>query len=157
MNNQMANNNSISISIGKQSLNLTDEFGFVHSYPISTAANGIGFEEGSYRTPIGNFTIAEKHGQGAEPFTIFQGRLPVGLYDTSQPSEKDHVLTRILWLDGLDDENANTKQRYIYIHGTNQEEKIGSPASHGCIRMNNADIIDLYDRVNEGAPVTIER
>ncbi len=142
--------------MGKQSLNLTDEYGFVHSYSISTAANGIGFEEGSYCTPIGNFTIAEKHGHGAEPFTIFRGRLPVGVYDSAESSDIDHVLTRILWLDGLDDENANTKERYIYIHGTNQEEKIGSPASCGCIRMNNADIIDLYDRVDVGVAVTIK-
>ena len=146
----------IRISVSKQSLNLTDELGFIHSYPISTAANGIGFEEGSYCTPIGNFTISEKHGSGAEPFTIFQGRLPVGIYDSTEPSEKDHVLTRILWLDGEDDENANTKERYIYIHGTNQETKIGSPASCGCIRMKNVDIIDLYDRVNEGVSVVIE-
>ena len=152
----MNNSTSIHVSVSKQSLNLTDEFGFVHSYPISTAANGIGFEEGSYCTPTGNFTIAEKHGQGAEPFTIFKSRLPVGIYDAAEPSEKDYVLTRILWLDGLDEQNANTKERYIYIHGTNQEEKIGSPASCGCIRMHNADIIDLYDRVEEGVPVTIE-
>lgn len=145
----------IQISISKQSLNFTDEFGFVHSYSISSAANGIGFEEGSYCTPTGNFVIAEKHGDAAEPFTIFEGRVPVGIFDQQTKSEKDHVLTRILWLDGLDTDNANTKERYIYIHGTNQENLIGSPASCGCIRMKNDDIIDLYDRVEEGVSVSI--
>ena len=147
---------SIRVSISKQSLNLTDESGFVHSYPISSAANGIGFVEGSYCTPTGSFTIVEKHGCGAEAMTIFEGRIPVGIYDSESPSEKDHILTRILWLDGQDDENANTKERYIYIHGTNQEVKVGSPASCGCIRMLNTDIIDLYDRVEVGISVVIE-
>lgn len=147
---------SIHISISKQSLNLRDEYGFVHSYPISSAANGIGFKEGSFCTPTGNFIISEKHGTDAEEMTIFKGRVPEGIYDSNIPSEEDHVLTRILWLDGLDDENANTKERYIYIHGTNQEDKIGSPASCGCIRMLNTDIIDLYDRVSEGDSVAIE-
>ncbi len=146
---------SIQISISKQSLNLTDDLGFVHSYPISSAANGIGFDEGSYCTPTGNFIISEKHGCGADPYTIFKGRLPVGIFDTQTLSEEDHVLTRILWLHGVDDYNANTKERYIYIHGTNQEERIGTPASCGCIRMHNTDIIDLYDRVEEGTSVEI--
>lgn len=146
----------IEVSIAKQSMTLTDEYGFIHSYPISSAANGIGYDEGSFCTPLGNFVISEKHGSGAEPMTIFVGREPVGIYDPALPSEKDHVLTRILWLDGLDGENSNTKARYIYIHGTNQEGRIGSPASCGCIRMINDDIIDFYDRVPEGTRVVIK-
>ncbi len=146
----------VEISIAKQSMSLTDEYGFVHSYPISSAANGTGFEEGSHCTPLGNFVVAEKHGCGAEPMTMFVGRQPVGVFDAEQDNEKDHVLTRILWLDGVDDENTNTKSRYIYIHGTNHERLIGSPASCGCIRMINDDIIDFYDRVPEGTKVTIK-
>ncbi|HEX2748401.1 MAG TPA: L,D-transpeptidase, partial [Verrucomicrobiales bacterium] len=73
------------------------------------------------------------------------------------PSESDHVLTRILWLDGLEEHNANTKDRYIYIHGTNQEELIGTPASHGCIRLTNADVVDLFERVGEGVEVEVSK
>jgi len=147
---------SIHISISKQSLNLVDQDGFVHSYSISSAANGIGFDEGSYCTPTGNFQVAEKHGCHAAPFTMFVGRKPVGIHDMTEASTKDHVLTRILWLDGKDSQNANTKERYIYIHGTNQEDLIGIPVSCGCIRMRNDDIIDLYDRVEEGCCVVID-
>jgi lipoprotein-anchoring transpeptidase ErfK/SrfK len=65
------------------------------------------------------------------------------------------VVSRILWLDGLEDHNANTRERFIYIHGTKHEDKIGNPASHGCIRMRNADVIDLFDLVDEDTPVVI--
>ncbi len=145
----------IEVSIAKQSMKLTDEYGFVHSYPVSSAANGTGAEEGSYCTPLGNFIVSEKHGDGAAPMTMFVGRQPVGVYDVEQADDKDHVLTRILWLDGVDTDNTNTKSRYIYIHGTNQENLIGTPASCGCIRMLNDDIIDFYDRVPEGTKVKI--
>jgi L,D-transpeptidase YbiS len=69
--------------------------------------------------------------------------------------EEDLIMTRILWLDGLEPRNANTHDRYIYIHGTNHEEKIGVADSHGCIRMKNADLVELFERVTEGTPVEI--
>src|SRR6266853_1460957 len=81
-------------------------------------------------------------------------RQPTGTFGRDDDPE-DRVQTRILWLDGLDPENANSKERYIYIHGTNAESQLGVPASHGCVRMNNLDVIDLYDRVPVGAPVEI--
>ena len=85
---------------------------------------------------------------------VFRGRLPTGNV-ADQGGDEDHVLTRILWLDGLDSTNANTRDRYIYIHGTNQEHLIGTAASHGCIRMRNADIIQLFEQVPAGTPVEI--
>ena len=132
----------------------------LESYVISSAANGVGFEEGSFCTPVGNFEVSEKHGDGAELGTMFVGRKPVGVFNDGEDNdgenaEKDHVLTRILWLHGLDEANANTKARYIYIHGTNHEQKIGVPASCGCIRMKNADIVELYEKVPVGTKVVI--
>jgi lipoprotein-anchoring transpeptidase ErfK/SrfK len=85
---------------------------------------------------------------------IFKSRIPTGNFG-SEKDDADHVQTRILWLDGLDKANANTKSRYIYIHGTNAESRLGSPASHGCVRIANRDIVELYDLVPLGTPVEI--
>ncbi len=108
------------------------------------------------KTPTGRFRIAEKIGGEAPSGTVFQSRVPLKLGDALPPTE-DLVMSRILWLDGLEEHNANTRQRFIYIHGTKHEDKIGSPASHGCIRMRNADVIDLFDLVDEGTPVVIRQ
>ena len=86
--------------------------------------------------------------------TIFRSRVPLGPEDPL-PSTKDLVMSRILWLDGLDDHNANTRDRFIYIHGTRHEDKIGTPASHGCIRMRNTDVVELFELVDETTPVVI--
>ncbi len=142
------------VSIGEQRLRLYQGSELIAEYPISSAANGIGFHEGSYRTPTGRFEISEKIGDGEETGTIFKSRQPVGVWDGS-PCDDDLVLTRILRLHGLDAENANSMERYIYIHGTNQEQLLGQPASCGCIRMGNQDVIDLFDRIEVGAPLVI--
>lgn len=145
----------IEISIATQKLTLLDERGeWVAEYAISTAANGVGFDEGSFCTPTGRFKIREKMGSGEALGTIFKARRPVGRWDGS-PCEDDLVLTRILRLHGLDPENANTMDRYIYIHGTNQENLLGKPASCGCIRMSNIDILNLFDLVNVECGVVI--
>lgn len=144
----------IEISIRNQRLTLTSDGEVVRSYPVSTSRFGIGTEEGSMKTPLGNFRIAEKIGHGAAPGTIFKARVPLRL-DDPLPDTEDFVTTRILWLDGLDDENANTYDRFIYIHGTKHEDKMGTPASHGCVRMRNADVIELFDLVDETTQVFI--
>ena len=90
----------------------------------------------------------------APPWAAFKGRQPTGEIATPGGDE-DGILTRILWLAGAEPHNANTRERFIYIHGTNQEAQIGTPASHGCVRMRNADIIDLFNRVRPGTPVEI--
>jgi L,D-transpeptidase YbiS len=146
----------IEISIGTQSLTLWEDACVVKRWPCSTSKFGIGSQEGSNRTPLGAFVVREKHGAGAPAGTIFKSRQPVGLWTPDQHTPEDLVLTRILWLDGLEAHNANTYNRYIYIHGTNDEPGIGQARSHGCIRLRNADAIELFDQVEVGTPVWIE-
>ena len=146
----------IHVHVPSQTLDLIDDAGAViRRYAISTSRFGIGTEAGSYKTPPGRFRISERVGDGAPPGEIFVSRVPTGTFG-QQGEEKDHVQTRILWLDGLDTANANTHDRYIYIHGTNAESQLGTPASYGCIRMNNLDVIDLYDQVTVDTAVEIE-
>jgi L,D-transpeptidase YbiS len=122
--------------------------------PVSTSRFGLGFENGSRKTPAGRFRIHQKIGGEAPVGTVFKGRKPVTT-PVDWSVEPDLITSRILWLDGLDEENALTKERYIYIHGTNQEQTIGQAASSGCIRMRNADVIRLFDQVEVGALVEI--
>ncbi len=124
------------------------------SYAISSSRFGLGHEPGSFKTPLGKFIIREKMGAGAPCYMIFQSRRATGQL-ASLGGEEDHVLTRILWLHGLEPNNANTYDRFIYIHGTNQEDHLGSPASKGCIRLANRDIIELFDLLEEGDLVEI--
>lgn len=146
----------IYVHVPSQTLDLIDDKGAVHRrYAISTSKFGLGFEPGSFKTPMGRFRVAEKIGAGVAPGTIFVSRVPTGEIGQESDAE-DRVQSRILWLDGLDPENANSHDRYIYIHGTQAESQLGTAASHGCIRMGNEDVIDLFDRVEEGVEVTIE-
>jgi len=107
---------------------------------------------------LGRFAVGKKIGEGAPLGAVFVGRVPTGeLAALESPGNaEDLITTRILWLEGLEPENANTRERYIYIHGTNHEEQIGEPRSHGCVRMRNADVVRLFDRVELGTQVTIE-
>ena len=144
----------IYISIGEQKLRLFEGDALVAEYVVSSAANGIGFEEGSYCTPTGRFEVSEKIGDGEALGTIFKSRKPMGVWHGT-PSDDDMILSRILRLNGLDAQNANSMERYIYIHGTNHETLLGEPASHGCIRMAKADIVELFDRIELRAPLLI--
>jgi len=144
------------VSVPDQELRLVEGGQLLRSYDVSTAERGTGSEEGSYRTPLGRFTIREMIGGDSERGTVFKSRVPVGMWSSSERAEGDLVVSRILWLDGIDADNQNTYERYIYIHGTNHEHRIGEAASHGCVRMMNADVIDLFDRVEVGTPVEIK-
>jgi lipoprotein-anchoring transpeptidase ErfK/SrfK len=146
---------SIHISVRDQQLTVKKDETAVRTYPVSTSRFGIGTEQGSLKTPTGRFRVAEKIGGDTPPGTIFQSRVPLKPDDPRPPTE-DLVMSRILWLDGLDEHNANTRERFIYIHGTKHEGKIGSPASCGCIRMRNADVVELFDLVDHDTPVIIE-
>ena len=146
---------NIHISIRDQRLTLKDGQAPVRTYPVSTSRFGIGTEKGSLKTPTGRFRVAEKIGGDMPAGTIFQSRVPLKSGDPLPPTE-DLVMSRILWLDGLDEHNTNTRERFIYIHGTKHEVKIGSPASCGCIRMRNADVVELFDLVDHDTPVIIE-
>jgi lipoprotein-anchoring transpeptidase ErfK/SrfK len=145
---------TLHISVPDQRLTLRSNEEIIRSYPISTSRFGVGSEEGSMKTPVGQFRVAEKIGAEAPIGTAFKDRQPVGPSEFS-PGD-DLVMSRILWLDGLEEHNANTRDRYIYIHGTNHEHKIGEPASHGCIRMRNADLVELFDLVDVETAVVIE-
>lgn len=146
----------IEVHIGNQRLQLFEKNRMIRDWPCSTSKFGVGFQEGSHKTPLGRFVVRERHGDGAEIGTIFRSRQPVGVWCPGMETQSDLVLTRILWLHGLDSINANTWQRYIYIHGTNDEAAVGRPASHGCIRLRNQDIIELFDLTPEGTVVWIQ-
>ncbi|HEV2045763.1 MAG TPA: L,D-transpeptidase [Chthoniobacterales bacterium] len=144
----------IDISIREQLLRLKRDDETLQTYPISSSRFGLGSEEGSMKTPLGEFRVAEKIGHEAAPGTIFKARVALGP-DDPLPDTEDFITSRILWLEGLDEDNANTRDRFIYIHGTKHEDKIGQPDSHGCIRMRNDDVIELFDLVDETTPVVI--
>ncbi len=145
----------IRIHVPSQTLDLLEDGALVRRYVVSTSRFGLGSEPGSYCTPTGRFRIAEKIGAGTPPGEIFVSRVPTGRFGT-EDDETDNVQTRILWLEGLDPDNANTFDRYIYIHGTNAESQLGKPTSCGCVRMSNLDMCDLFDRVEIGTLVEIE-
>ncbi|WP_025771972.1 L,D-transpeptidase [Thioalkalivibrio sp. HK1] len=156
----------IRIDLGRQILELHDGAGEVQrTWPVSTAINGAGEREGSECTPRGRHIIHARVGEGAEIGTVFVGRRPTGeIYSRElarQYPNRDWILTRILWLAGTEPgrnlhKEVDTERRYIYIHGCPDEVNIGVPGSHGCIRMHNRAIVDLFDRVRVGTRVLIE-
>ena len=155
----------IRIDLAAQRLDLfDDEGGVVRSYSVSTAKNGAGEQTDSYRTPRGRHIIRAKIGAGQPANTVFVERRPTGeCYDASlreRYPNRDWILTRILWLSGCELGfnrlgDVDTMRRCVYIHGTPDEVEMGKPDSHGCIRMRNADIIELFDQVAPGTPVEI--
>jgi L,D-transpeptidase YbiS len=156
----------IEISITDQILTLYDDDGGVKAhYLVSTAANGAGCLKDSGCTPLGAHIIRAKIGAGAQVNTVFVGRRPTGEICTpelmAQFPNRDWILTRILWLSGSEIGknrlgNVDTMQRYIYIHGTPDSTDMSKPASHGCVRISNADMIALFDLVAMGTRVFIQ-
>lgn len=155
----------INIKIDTQRLDLINDQGeVVCSYTISSARNGTGQMTGSYCTPLGAHIIRAKIGAGLPENTVFVGRRPTGELYTPELSEqfpkRDWILTRILWLSGCEVGfnrlgDVDTMRRYIYIHGSPDSVHMGEPGSIGCIRMRNADIVELFDLVPAGTPVNI--
>lgn len=147
--------NTIHISVSIQRLELRTPAGEVlFAAPCSTGAAGTGSEPGSGRTPLGRFCIHSLHGENAPLATVFRGRIPVGLHPAASRGE-DAILARILTLRGLEPHNANTLSRFIYIHGTADVKQLGTPVSHGCIRLAPQAAADLFNRVTLGTPVSI--
>ena len=154
------------VSISEQTLYVHDDRGRqVKQYPISTSKYGVGSENGSFKTPLGKHCIKEKIGEGSPVREVFVGRQPIGVLDEmirdNKPLPEDIITSRILWLGGLEPGlnqggNVDSYARYIYIHGTDEEDRIGTPASHGCIRMLNNDVIELYDLVEINCVVEIK-
>ena len=147
----------IHVSVADQTLRLVDEVGtLICAYPISTALAGVGEVFGSFQTPRGQHIIRAKIGAGLPENTVFVRRRPTGEIWTPELGQqypgRDWILTRILWLSGcLPGFNrlgcVDTMRRYIYIHGSPDLAEMGVPGSHGCVRMRNADIVDLFERV----------
>ena len=147
----------ISISITKQELVLSHSKREVMRCPISSGKAGIGFEEGSGKTPTGQFRIYSKHGENAPLHSILRARIPCGIWPRDmREGEQDSILCRVLRLEGLDQDNANTLQRLIYIHGSSDIEHLGEPASFGCIRLKPLDIAELYAHCPIGCPCNIQ-
>jgi lipoprotein-anchoring transpeptidase ErfK/SrfK len=145
----------IVVSTREQKLALLDRGNVLAIYPISTSKFGLGDWRGSRFTPLGKLQIAQKIGDSAPPGAVFKDRRRTGEIVAPDSPGRDPIVTRILWLRGLEAQNANAFSRDIYIHGTPEERFIGTPASYGCIRMRSSDIIQLYDIVGTGAAVTI--
>ena len=155
----------IKINVARQTLVLFDDAGhLVREYAVSTAANGVGEANGSYCTPRGQHVIRAKIGAGQPENTVFVRRRPTGEIYTpalgAKFPERDWILTRILWLSGCERGfnrlgEVDTMRRFIYIHGSPDEVALGVPGSHGCVRMRNSDVMDLFERVRSGTPVEI--
>lgn len=155
----------IEISVAAQTLQLLDDAGqLLRQYTISSAAKGVGEQMGSYQTPRGRHRIRARIGDGLPLGAVLRGRRPTGEICTpelmaAQP-DRDWILSRILWLCGEErgknrGGQVDTMRRYVYIHGTPDNVVLGVPGSHGCIRMRNTDMVDLFNRVPVGTPVSI--
>jgi len=154
----------IIISISEQKLYLFKDNKLVISYKISSAKAGTGNLSGSFKTPLGIHKIAEMIGEGAKPASIFKARINTQkiakILTNNNRSNDDNITSRILRLRGLEKninkgKNIDSYERFIYIHGTDEEGLLGTPVSHGCIRMSNQAVIDLFEQVETGTLVTI--
>jgi lipoprotein-anchoring transpeptidase ErfK/SrfK len=143
------------ISVRDQKLMLVQNGGKVATYPVSTSMFGVGDSWGRMTTPLGYLAVEKKIGDNVPTGAVFHKRRLTGEILQPNAPGRDPVITRIIWLRGLEAQNAHAFQRGIYIHGTPQEKTIGRPASYGCIRMKSSDIAELYNRVPVGAVVQI--
>jgi hypothetical protein len=143
------------VSVRDQKLMLVQNGAKVATYPVSTSMFGLGDSWGRMTTPLGYLAIEKKIGDHAPTGAVFHNRRLTGEVLRPNAPGRDPVTTRIIWLRGLEAQNAHAFERCIYIHGTPQEKAIGRPASYGCIRMKSSDVAELYDRVPLGALVQI--
>ncbi|MEO5716309.1 MAG: L,D-transpeptidase [Luteolibacter sp.] len=149
--------NKMIVSVTDQKLLLVRDGTPVKAYKISTSKFGVGDRPNSNCTPLGRMQIAKKIGGNAPIGSVFKNRRPTGEVIRPDAPGRDPVVTRIMWLTGTESRNQNAFRRTIYIHGTPEERRLGSPASFGCIRMGSKDVADLYNRVGTGADVFVIR
>jgi lipoprotein-anchoring transpeptidase ErfK/SrfK len=149
--------NKMVVSVRDQKMILVKDGKPVKSYKISTSKFGVGDRPGSNCTPLGRLQVAKKIGDNAPSGSVFKTRRRTGEIIAPNAPGRDPIVTRILWLTGTESRNQNTFRRTIYIHGTPEEQRLGTPASYGCIRMGSNDVIDLYNRVGAGAEVVVIR
>ena len=145
----------IIISAADQKMALLEDGKPVATYRISTSKYGLGDTFGSYATPVGRLVVCQKIGEGVPCGMVFKDRKPTGEILSPNAPGRDPIVTRILWLKGTEPQNRNAYARYIYIHGTPEENNLGQPKSYGCIRMSSADAVQLYERVGKGTRVEI--
>jgi len=143
------------VSVPDQVLALVDRGKLIARYSISTSKFGTGDSAASYQTPLGTLFVSAKIGDGLPPGTVIKNRIPTGEIVAVDAPGRDPIVSRVIWLRGMEGQNRSARDRCIYIHGTPEEHRIGTPASFGCIRMRSRDIIDLYDRVHIGTHVLI--
>jgi len=155
----------INVDISQQRMYLFNQNKLVKSYPVSTSSFGEGQIENSFKTPLGKHVISELFGTNVDKNEIFVNRTLINrkatIIDNSIDTDNDFITSRIMWLKGLEDGknlggNVDSYSRYIYIHGTQEEGLIGKKASHGCIRLFNHDVIELYELIEEGTTVNIK-
>lgn len=145
------------VSVRDQQLLLTRDGVPVKAYKVSTSKFGLGSDSGSNRTPLGKLQVAKKIGGSAPKGMVFKSRRPTGEVLKPNSPGRDPIVSRIMWLQGKESQNRNTFRRCIYIHGTPEEWRLGTPASYGCIRMSSGDVVDLYKRIGVGAEVQVIR
>lgn len=143
------------VSIPDQTVVLVDGGNLIARYRVSTSRFGNGDSAGSYRTPLGTLFVAGKFGDRLPAGTVIKNRMPTGEVIAVDAPKRDAIVSRVIWLRGMEQQNAAARDRCIYIHGTPEERNIGKAASFGCIRMRSRDIIALYDRVHIGMHVTV--
>lgn len=145
------------VSIAEQKLMVLRDGMWTHRFPVSTSKFGLGDSFGSYKTPLGKLRVCEKVGAGLPPGSVMVHRNPTGEILPVNARGRDPIVTRIIWLEGLEPGNGNARRRGIYIHGTVEESKIGQPVSYGCIRMKSRDVLDLFEAVPMGSIVNIQQ
>jgi lipoprotein-anchoring transpeptidase ErfK/SrfK len=146
---------TIVVSVPDQTLALIDDGVVIARFPVSTSKFGLGDGSGSYATPLGTMAVASKIGANAPLGTVFKSRRPTGEILRPNAPGRDPIVTRILWLRGLEKRNARAFARNIYIHGTPEERLIGRPASYGCIRMRSRDVAQLFAAVGVGTKIEV--
>lgn len=149
--------NKMIVSVRDQKMVLLTDGKPIKSYKISTSKFGLGDKPGSYQTPTGHLRIAKKIGCDAPHGAVFKSRKRTGEVIRPNAPGRDPIVTRILWLKGIESQNRNAFRRMIYIHGTPEERNLGRPVSYGCIRMSSRDVVDLYNRVGAGADLFVVR
>ena len=145
----------IIVSVPDQSLALIDRGKLISKYRISTSKFGLGDGNGSYRTPLGILFVSAKFGDHLTAGSVIKNRVATGEIVNPNAPGRDAIVSRVIWLRGMEDQNRMARDRCIYIHGTPEERTIGRPASFGCIRMRSRDVIELYSRAHIGMLVTI--
>ena len=145
----------IVISVPDQQLAVIDRRKLIAKYAISTSKFGLGDGNGTYRTPLGTLFVSAKFGDHLPAGAVIKNRVPTGEVVNVNAPGRDAIVSRVIWLRGMEQQNRSARDRCIYIHGTPEERRIGTPASFGCIRMRSRDVIALYDLAHIGMHVTV--